>query len=461
MVPTAHRVRTSLVLAGAAGTIIAALLLHVRIGQPSQRNPDDVADDGMRVEARLTTTQILSGPMDHNVAVTITAPRGKTGAEFGRPPLSLAIVIDRSGSMSDSPQSQPMSNAKAAASRLVAQLDGADAFSIVTYSSGDETVIGMAHATEANKAAARAAIENIVADGSTCISCGITRGASELARTPIRRGLSRMVLISDGQANAGIYDRGELAQLAADTAARGVSISAVGVGLDFDEVTMTQLANVGHGNYYFVEKTEQLDAMFSRELGGLTETIAADVRLVLTDGPGARIEEAYGYPMMRAGDHVMIPIADLRAGETRKVVLRVHLAPVHTGPMTVTQVELGWRRVSDSAARHATTAARVEIVEDAAAVAASADPAAIESVEQALSANALEEASSVYQSHGAEAAQQVIELRAAAIRANGNLSRQATERLERANDEAIDNFKNAAPTKAMKTSRVRAYELTR
>jgi len=451
MVPAAHRVRTSLALAGAAGTIVAALLLHVRTRPPGP-DAEDIADDGMRVDARLTSSQILPGAMDHNVAITITAPRAHAEA---RPPLSLAVVIDRSGSMAG----EPLANAKAAAARLIQQLDGADAFAVVTYSSGDETVTAMARATESTKAAALAGIEGISEDGGTCISCGITRGANELARTPINRGLRRMVLISDGQANEGIYDRSELAQLAADTAAHGVSISSVGVGLDFDEVTMTNLANVGHGNYYFVEHTRELDAMFSRELGGLTETIAADARLLLADGPGVHIEEAYGYPMMRTGDHVIVPIADLRAGETRKVVLRVHVTPARTGPLTVIGVELGWRRVSDGAARHATTTARADIVDDPAAVQASADLNAIESVEQALSAQALEEASQVYETHGADAAQQVIERRGAAVRENKNLGRDVADRLERANAEAIVNFHNAAPTKAMKVTRVRAYEL--
>jgi Ca-activated chloride channel family protein len=147
-----------------------------------------------------------------------------------RPPLSLAIVIDRSGSM----EGEPLANAKAAAAKLVEQLDEADAFTVVTYSSGDETVVPMTRATDSNKALARDAIARIWDDGNTCISCGIGRGANELGTTPIRGGLRRMVLISDGQANTGLYDRDELAQLATETAARGISISTVGVGLDFD-----------------------------------------------------------------------------------------------------------------------------------------------------------------------------------------------------------------------------------
>src|SRR5690606_24631976 len=128
-----------------------------------------------------------------------------------------------------------------------------------------------------HKASAREAIDRIWDDGNTCISCGIERAAGELAGSPVHEGLRRIVLISDGQANAGLWDRNDLVGLATETAARGISISAVGVGLDFDEVTMTRLADVGHGHYYFVEDAARLGQMFERELGGLAETVAADV----------------------------------------------------------------------------------------------------------------------------------------------------------------------------------------
>jgi Ca-activated chloride channel homolog len=453
-VQSALRVRTSLVLAGAAGTIIAALLLST--GRPPSAPPsEDVADDGMRLTARLVSTKILPGAMDHDLAITVTAPESARGR---RPPVSLAVVIDRSGSM----HGEPMQNAKTAAARLIRQLDGADAFSIVTYSSGDETVVPMTRATEDNKRAAIAAIETIYDDGGTCISCGITRGAGELSRSPVGgRSLSRMVVISDGQANEGIFDRDELAQLAANTAAAGISISTVGVGLDFDEVTMVRLANVGRGNYYFVEEASHLDAMFARELGGLSETIATEVKLVLADQPGTRIEEAYGYPMQRSGSHVIVPIADMRAGETRKIVLRVAVAPATTGDMTISRVELGWKRVEDGASRRATASAEAEVVESPEAVAASVDPATVQIVEQALSARALEEASAVYETHGADAAQQVLERRGARIRANHYLPGPAADALELDNNTALDNIRTAPAAKAKKANSVKAYELAR
>ena len=161
MVATASSpARTFVVLGSAAATVITALLLHPFT---AANTPVASGDDGMIVVARMTSTQILRGATDQNLAVTITAPAAR---EQSRPPLSLAVVIDRSGSM----DGEPMENAKAAAARLVSKLDAGDAFSIITYSSGDETVTPMLRATDANKSQAMAAIA-MAAPASRAVSC--------------------------------------------------------------------------------------------------------------------------------------------------------------------------------------------------------------------------------------------------------------------------------------------------
>jgi Ca-activated chloride channel family protein len=424
------------------------------------RDPESPAiyehhDSGMGLTARLTTQKILVGSHSQNLVVTITAP-DTGGAQ--RPPLSLAVVIDRSGSM----RGAPMQNAKLAAAKLVDQLDENDAFTIITYSSGDETVMPISRAIPANKAAAHAAIERIYDDGGTCISCGIERGARELSHTPIVNGLERIVLISDGLANEGIFDRGELAQLATTTAARGVSISTVGVGLDFDEVTMSQLAQVGRGNYYFVEDTADLTAMFTRELGGLAATIASNVRLSLTGTPHTQIVEAYGYPLTREGNQVLIPIADLRANESRKVVLRVDITSPRPQPrVVVSQVTLTWHRVADAQPMMATTAAVAEIVDSAGAVAGSVDRRASFAVEQAQTARALDEATDVYERQGYDAARRVIEQRVESMKTNAALGAADVTSLEAASGQALRDFAAAPPAKAKKSTRAKAYELAR
>ena len=462
MVPTVQQARTSLLIAAAGVVVATALLLSPRRDRIVDCDmPSPTAGD-VTMTARLTSSKILPGAQTQDVAVTITAnaPRSQT-----RPPLSLAVVIDRSGSMNG----VPMRNAKAAAAELVGQLAEADAFTIVTFSSGDEVIAPIARATAANKAAARAAIDRIWDDGGTCTSCGLLSGASELGRSPIVGGLRRIVLISDGQANVGVWHRDELAQLASKTASNGVSISSVGVGLDFDEVTMTKLADVGRGTYYFVEDTANLGAMFQRELGGLTETIASDLHLVVDvrgpdlsqagHGDSVEIEEAYGYPMTREGTQVIIPVADLRAGETRKVVLRVRLAAPHTGSISIATLRLGYRRVEDGAARTVAAQAVAEVVTDGNEVAASVDHDATRASMEAQSARALEEATVTYEKQGYRAAQQVLQRHMDSVRANKVLDPASAQELERAVGDVMQDFAAAPPAKAVKATRAKAYEL--
>src|SRR5438034_6543245 len=96
MPSTAQRVRTSIVLGAAGATLIATLLLHARPTPPP--SADDRADDGMQLSARLPSGRIPTGAHEANIGISITAP---TQQREGRPPVSVAIVIDRSPSMAD------------------------------------------------------------------------------------------------------------------------------------------------------------------------------------------------------------------------------------------------------------------------------------------------------------------------------------------------------------------------
>lgn len=390
--------------------------------------------------------------------MTITTARPEV--PLARPRLSLAIVVDSSGSMSGA----PIENARAAALAMIRQLDGGDAFSVVSYASRARTVLAMQRATEANKQAARAAIASIDAVGGTCISCGLEAGAAEVGRAPIAGELRRILLISDGQANAGVYDRDELVGLAARIADRGVSISTGGVGLDFDETTMRRLAEVGGGNYYFVADTVALSAAFHRELATTSETVASDVALRVTARPGVRIEDAYGYPLTRLdAATAVVPVANLRAGEVRKIVLRIRVAPDPTqaGELALADLRIDWRGVGTGAPGTAHAVASVDVVDDPAAVAASVDPAAMRAIEQALSARALEDAAAAFDRGGLSAAQQVLDQRSQALRANAAyIGPSAVEALEKVRARALDGFAHT-PAAAKKEASVTAHELAR
>jgi len=440
MVAIAARARSAFAIAAAGSAIAAGLLLQQ--GSPACPLPSETSTV---LRAKLTSTKIVAG--DQDIAVTIQMP---SVSEMARPPLSLVVVLDRSGSM----HGEPLANAKRAAASLIDKLDPKDAFAIVTYSDSDQLVLAMDRATAAHKAEAREAIDQIYDDGGTCTSCGIDRGAAEMTRSPITGGIQRMVLISDGQANEGVWDRDELVALAQTTTAHGVSISTVGVGLDFDEQTMIRLGEVGRGHYYFVEDTANLDQMFASELASLGDTIATDLHLIV-EPHAAELMFAYGYPMTRVGDHFEIPVADMRAGEARKVVIHGRVAAAD-----VARFSLTWRRTYDNTAMHTATTLATELTTDPAEVAATRDADVTSSVEEARTARVLEDATKVYEQYGAEPAKRLIERQLSSARSHG-VNRVQLENLERVSNDAVHSFEAAPAEQATKANRTRAYELAR
>jgi len=404
MVPAATRfarTKTALVLAAAGGVVVAAALLSQRRARPAR--VDDVSAAGFQLGARATSRAVLRGASDTHLAITVRAPDLATE---GRPPLTLAVVLDRSGSMTG----EPLDEARAAADRLIDQLGPDDRFAVVTYSSRAELLAPARAATPEARAEAKAALEGVVADGGTNISAGLALGEQALEASHLDGGLRRIVLLSDGQANAGIYDRDGLARVATDTAARGTSISAVGVGLDFDERTMTDIAVSGRGNYYFVENTAELSRMFDHELDSLGQTVAAEARLAITPAPGVELLDAYGYRTTTEGGTMFVPIADLRAGESRKVVVKVRVTAGAGAAMELARVRLTFRPRGASAPVEATTVARAEITDDAGVVTAGLRRDAVRQVEEARTAHALEQATEAYEHGDAAAAQQILEV---------------------------------------------------
>lgn len=450
-----HRRRTAAVLGAAAAALAALLLLSPRAAEV--RRP--TGPSSPYLSARLDSSHILRGTTETYLAIALAAPDHRVTS---RAPTSVAIVLDRSGSM----LGQPWQDAVAAAHVLLDKLGPDDELAIIAYSTSAEVVVPLQAATGEARALARAAIAALHAEGGTNISGGLGHGADELARarTPLRR----MVLISDGQANEGIYDRVGLVRLAGQRAAAGISITAVGVGLEFNEETMAGIAVAGRGNYHFVEDTAQLGAMFVAELGSLGETVLTHASLRVEPAAGVELLDVIGYEATRDGRALVIPVADLRRGERTKVVLRIR-ATVGAEPVkelaavTWTFDELGRGRRSHEAV------ARAEVTGDATVVASRRDKDTVRLVEEARTARALEEASAAYHDGKRDHAQQILRVRAAEAAALASelgddaLGRDigtVTGRVERG-FAAAPSAGAAEGKKAIKGGRADAYELAR
>lgn len=457
----AHKTTAILILAGlVAGSAALLSKQHTSL----VKTPADGMDaSGLAVNARLQSTHIMQGLDETHMAVTIQAP--VVDQAQVRPPVNLAVVIDRSGSMAG----EKLSHAKDAARQLVNQLLPTDRVSIISYGSDVVVAFPSARATPAGKAAAFQAISAIYDNGGTNLSGGLVTGREQIEMYPEQGAVARVVLISDGQANEGIVQQDRLAQLAAETAQQGVSITTVGVGLDFDERVMTSIAVSGRGNYYFAENSFMLADMFTREFNKLGATAATRVQLTLAPMPGVDVLDTYGYPMTRSGQNTIIPVADLQSGETRKVVVRLRVNATTLGTMKLADVGVSFLPVAAVEAHNVTLAAHATVTDQQELVLAGRDIEAIRHIERARTAYTINQATVQYENGNAGAALQLIQRRreqakSIAIDLGDN---QFAAEMEQAADSVSQDFKAApaagssAGKRARKANRQRAYQMLR
>ncbi len=229
-----------------------------------------------------------------DVLVRLQAPPAPDRAHE-RPPLNLAIVIDRSGSMSG----QPLQEALRCARFMIDGLGPQDRACIVTYHSEVEVLVPSTPVTD--KSRFHRALQGIHSGGATALHGGWLAGAEQLSAHLSAESISRILLLSDGQANSGLTRRDEIVQQGAALAAAGVSTSTYGLGRHFNEDLMGELARSGGGNSYYGQSAEDLMDPFREEFDLLAALYARQVTLSLTPGPGVTLEVLNGYPQVDAG----------------------------------------------------------------------------------------------------------------------------------------------------------------
>ncbi len=209
-------------------------------------------------------------------------------ATLERPPLDLVLAIDVSGSM----RGDPIDALKVGLRRMLDYLEPDDRVSIVTYSSGAKVLVdGMGLDQRADLELAIVALE---AAGKTNIYDGLFT-AFQLAELQRAEGREvRVVLLSDGEATSGIESAAKLRNLAEAYASTGIGLTTIGVGASFDVAVMRGLAEVGAGNFYFLEDPQAVREVFTDEVQTFLYPVALDVEIRVVTGLGYAVRGVYG-----------------------------------------------------------------------------------------------------------------------------------------------------------------------
>lgn len=373
----------------------------------------------LTVSAGLDRTAVLHG-QDSERFLTVTVGAADGLGEAVRRPVDLAVVMDTSGSMSARGK---IDQARRAAKLIASRMHAGDTYSLVVFND-DATVV--VPATAIGPAGAdptggivdvgviHRAIDRIYEGGGTNLFAGMDRGAREV-RTSIREGaIGRVVLLSDGNANVGVTDPGALDRFAQDLSSQGVTLSAIGLGLDYNEDVLARLADVGGGTYDFVDDATELEQVFADELERTASVVARGTRVHLSLPPGVDPVEVIGWDAARSGDGWDVFLGDVYSGDTKKIVTRVRVKGDALGEKRIARVTADYTDVIDASEAVAVADAYATVTAHDAVVDASVDKARAVDASRALGSWYLDRSTRAYE-RGDRARSRELAVKASAI----------------------------------------------
>jgi len=241
-------------------------------------------------------------------------------------PLNLALVIDRSGSMADADK---MPYLKQSLKIFLESLKSEDMVAIVTYSNNAELLLPAQNVGDGQWI--QSIIERIQPDGSTNLQAGLMLGLQEVEKNFNVRRNNRVILLTDGLANMGVTDPERIAADALAYNKRGIYLSTIGLGLNFNDKLLVQLAKQGQGGYTFVDSAAEMDRVFREHVSSMKQQVASQVSLTIRPGANVRLIGLTGLDSAPPAEGATIPLWPLGTADSTVILAQLQVSPMQEG----------------------------------------------------------------------------------------------------------------------------------
>ena len=260
-----------------------------------------------------------------------------------RLPLNLGIVLDRSGSMYDEKRLEYVSEA---VKYLIDHLGPEDRAAVVAFAD-KAAVVATADQVLHDKVRVKRAIDDLdlfEIGGGTQMALGMEAAVAEVEKHYTPNHLNRLLLLTDGQT----YEERKCLELARQHRER-ISCSTLGVGIEFNEKLLMEMAEASGANYHFISDPATIPGIFSRELEGLRNVALTNARIEVQLSTGVQVKEVFrSSPQIYllkdvtpdAERALTIPLGDLESGVANSALMVLVLPPRKPGRVRIAHASL-------------------------------------------------------------------------------------------------------------------------
>lgn len=304
----------------------------------------------------------------NHIMTQIVAQGGGVVSGGRRVPVNIALVVDRSGSM----EGEPLDYVKRACSYVVDMLTPEDILTIVTFEETVEVIMPARRVTDPNLI--KQHIARITAGNTTNLFDGLYAAGSQVGSVPTDGYVNRILLLTDGEPTAGLKDFASIVNQVAELKARGITVTALGFGPEYNEELMAGIARRSGGNYYYIARPEEIPDVFRREVEQVLGTVARNARLTLHLPRGITVRNVYGTQAAHGPRASEIVLGDIEKGATITKIWEMDFEPRRSASYRVAKAVLSWDDTSSGMVETISQNVIVEFLPDAKAVIAGADP---------------------------------------------------------------------------------------
>jgi Ca-activated chloride channel family protein len=262
----------------------------------------------------------------------LSREKPKAGRES---PLNLVLLLDRSHSMFGGPFLEVIK----AARLVIDQLTGRDSLTVIAFDHTTKLVLSSRRVLNKEEAKRRLG-EVEVEGGQTDLHGALKAGLRELREYAGDNTIDKIVLLTDGRPTHGKTEDEEFFQLSETVREKGGSVSAVGVGLDYNEDLLSAIARLSGGGFYHSARPREVKKIFKKEIAHFLNVSHRAIELYITPRKWVKVKEIFGLPhRFEEGRHV-VQLPDLEKFTEQTVLCTLQYEPHPAGRFRLLDVQV-------------------------------------------------------------------------------------------------------------------------